>query len=91
MLSDGQPVEEAAARLRAVVDGYQADDTLRAELPAAMARRTEAMLNLLESAHGTGFQPWADMYINGHGEHWRGAAQYVRQHQSAWEQALAQR
>jgi hypothetical protein len=46
------------------------------------------MLNLLESAHGTGFQPWADMYVNGHGEHWRGAAQYVRQHQSAWEQAL---
>ena len=88
MLFDGQPVEETAARLRAVVDGYQADDTLRAELPAAMVRRTEAMLNLLESAHGTGFQPWADMYINGHGEHWRGAAKYVRQHQSAWEQAL---
>jgi hypothetical protein len=89
MLFDGQPVEEAAARLRAVVDGYQADDTLRAELPAAMARRTEAMLNLLESAHGTGFQPWADVYVNG--ELWRGAALYVRQHQSAWEQALAQR
>jgi hypothetical protein len=88
MLFDGQPVEEAAARLRAVVDGYQADDTLRAELPATIVRRTEAMLNLLESAHGAGFQPWADMYVNGHGEHWRGAAQYVRQHQSAWEQAL---
>lgn len=30
-----EPVEDAAARLRAVVDGYQADDTLRRALPAA--------------------------------------------------------
>jgi Ser/Thr protein kinase RdoA (MazF antagonist) len=89
MLIQGQPVEDAAARLRAVVDGYQADEPLRRALPAAMAQRTGAMFNLLESSHQAGVQPWADMYVNGHGEHWRGAAQYVRQHQSAWEQALA--
>lgn len=89
MLFEGQPVKDAAARLSALVDGYQADESLRSALPAAMAQRTAAMFKLLESAHETGFQPWADMFVNGHGEHWRGAAQYVRQHQSAWEQALA--
>lgn len=89
MLFEGQPVKDAAAKLSALVDGYQADESLRSALPAAMVQRTAAMFKLLESAHETGFQPWADMFVNGHGEHWRGAAQYVRQHQSAWEQALA--
>jgi hypothetical protein len=88
-LCDGQPVENAALRLRAVVDGYEADGALRKALPAVMAKRTAAMFNLLESSNQTGFQPWADMCVNGHGEHWRAAAQYVARHQAAWEQALA--
>lgn len=88
-LFDGQPVEAAALRLRAVVDGYDADDALRKALPAAMAKRTAAMYNLLKSSNETGFQPWADMYVNGHGELWRAAAQYVSQNQAAWEQTLA--
>ena len=88
LLSEGQPVEDAALRLRAVVDGYQADDALRKALPAAMAERTAAMFNLLKSSNGTGFQPWADMYVNGHGEHWRAAAEYVVRNQTAWGRAL---
>lgn len=90
MLFDGQPVDEAALRLRAVVDGYKADDALRKALPAAMAQRTAAMFNLLESSNETGFQPWADMYVDGHGEHWRAAAQYVARNQATWERTLAQ-
>lgn len=89
MLFAEQPVENAALRFRAVVDGYEADDALRKALPAAMAKRTAAMFNLLKSSNQTGFQPWADMYINGHGEHWRAAAHYVARHQVVWEQALA--
>ncbi|UZX01361.1 phosphotransferase [Arthrobacter sp. CDRTa11] len=89
VLFDGQPVEEASLRLRAVVDGYDADDSLRRALPAAMAKRTAAMFNLLKSANATGFQPWAGMYLNGHGDHWRAAADYVERHQAAWELALA--
>jgi tRNA A-37 threonylcarbamoyl transferase component Bud32 len=88
-LCDGQPVEDAALRLRVFVDGYAADGGLRKGLPAAMAKRTAAMFNLLKSSNQTGSQPWADMYINGHGEHWRAAAQYVARNQAAWEQALA--
>ncbi|WP_338420351.1 phosphotransferase [Agromyces albus] len=88
LLVDGQPVHEAALRLRAVVDGYGADIALRTALPAAMAKRTAAMHDLLKSSHETGFQPWADMYVAGHGEHWRGAADYVRQNLPVWDQAL---
>lgn len=89
-LFDGQPVEDAALRLRAVVDGYEADDALRKALPAAMAKRTVAMFKLLRSSNETGFQPWADMYLNGHGEHWRAAAHYVERNQMVWKQALTQ-
>ncbi|MGK3955289.1 hypothetical protein ACLKOZ_03765 [Arthrobacter sp. R4] len=59
-------------------------------LPAAMAKRTAAMFDLLKSLDETGVQPWADMYVNGHGEHWRSAAHYVARNQAIWEQALAQ-
>lgn len=90
MLFDGQPVNDAASRLRAVVDGYEADDALRKALPDAMAERTAAMFNLLKSSNEAGFQPWADMYVNGHGEHWRAAAEYVLRNQVIWEQILAQ-
>jgi hypothetical protein len=82
------PVDEAALRLRAFVDGYGADVALRKALPAAMAERTAAMYELLKSSHETAFQPWADMYVNGHGEHWRAAADYVLRNQATWEQAL---
>ena len=89
LLFEGQPVDDAAVRLRAVVDGYEADGAMRQALPAAMADRTAAMFNLLKSSNETGFQPWADMYVNGHGEHWGSAAEYVARNQTAWEQALA--
>ena len=89
LLFDRQPVDDAALRLRALVDGYGADAALSKALPAAMAKRTAAMFDLLKSSHATGIQPWADMYVNGHGEHWRNAAHYVARNQATWEQALA--
>lgn len=89
VLFAGQSVDEAALRLRAVVDGYGADEALRKALPKAMAKRTAAMHDLLKYSHETGFQPWAEMYVNGHGEHWRAAAEYVLANQAVWEQALA--
>lgn len=89
-LFDGQPVGEAASNLRAFVDGYDADQMLRQALPAAMVKRTAAMYELLKSSHRTGFQPWADMYVNGHGDHWRSASNYVLRHQTVWERVLTQ-
>ncbi|WP_315968658.1 phosphotransferase [Arthrobacter sp. PM3] len=90
-LVHGQPVAEAAIRLGAFADGYAADDSLRKALPAAMAKRATAMFNLLKSSNETGFQPWAAMYLNGHGDHWRTAAEYVAHNQEAWAHALVQR
>jgi tRNA A-37 threonylcarbamoyl transferase component Bud32 len=90
MLFEGQPVESATRRLRALVDGYGADLALREALPAAMAKRAAAMFELLRSSNESGFQPWAEMYVNGHGEHWRAAAEYVARNQTAWERALSQ-
>ncbi|WP_045729371.1 phosphotransferase [Pseudarthrobacter chlorophenolicus] len=89
LLIEGEPVQDAALRLRALVDGYDADASLRAALPAAMVRRTAAMYQLLESSHQSGFQPWADMFVNGHGAHWQAAARYVERNQQAWADALA--
>ncbi len=88
MLFEGQPVPEAAARLRAVIDGYEANEVLREALPEALGRRTAAMHELLKSSYESGFQPWAEMYVSGHGEHWHAAADYVLRNQDAWKQAL---
>lgn len=88
-LSDPDRVpEEAAADLAAFVDGYGADAELRRALPAAMVERTDAMLHLLVGSHDTGLEPWSTMYRDGHGEHWRAAAAYVRAHQQVWAASL---
>jgi Ser/Thr protein kinase RdoA (MazF antagonist) len=89
MLVGGEPVEDAARRLSAVVDGYGADEGLRAALPPAMSRRTAAMFELLRSSSETAFEPWATMYRAGHGEHWRAAADYVVAHEADWARALS--
>ena len=83
-----QSPKEAARNLAAFVDGYDADLGLRAGLAAAMYRRAAAMYDLLSSSHEAGQEPWGTMYTNGHGDHWRAATQYARQHQSIWAEAL---
>ncbi len=87
-LFEGQPVAEAARRLKAFVDGYGADTALRQALPQALAERTAAMDNLLRNAHGSGLQPWAQMYNEGHGELWAAATGYVTRNQKTWQSAL---
>lgn len=81
--------QRSAPRLRAFVDGYGADDALRARLPAAMAQRAEAMHELLQRSHAEGREPWGSMYVQGHGAHWRGVADHVAAHREVWAHALA--
>jgi Ser/Thr protein kinase RdoA (MazF antagonist) len=88
MLIAGEPVDAAASRLREFVDGYDADDALRAALPDAIAARTAAMFDLLQRSNMDGLEPWATMYVEGHGEFWRTAAEYVKQNRPAWSAAL---
>lgn len=80
--------EESAARLAALVDGYGADAALRARLPRAMVERTEAMHELLRTSHATGREPWGSMFVQGHGEHWRRAADHVATHEALWARVL---
>lgn len=74
-------ISESAARLRAFVRGYGADEALRETLPAAMAKRAHAMHDLLRRSHEVGREPWATMFVEGHGEHWAGTAQFIQDHE----------
>lgn len=79
----------AATRLAAFVDGYGADDALRAALPATMRKRAEAMHELLQRAHETGREPWATMYVDGHGHHWLATTRFITSHRRNWQEAVA--
>lgn len=87
LAADDAP-EACAARLRAFVDGYGADDDLRRALPRAMTQRNAAMHALLRTSHHEGTEPWGSMYGAGHGEHWRRATEYAHQHEARWLSAL---
>lgn len=89
-LNDPSQSPHAAARnLAAFVDGYGADEATRTALPAEMGRRAAAMHTLLKDAAPAGREPWASMYVNGHGAHWSAATRYVEAHQDIWLNALA--
>lgn len=79
---------EAAAALRAFVDGYRADPAIRAALATTLVQRTWAMHDLLRDAHHEGVEPWRTMFAEGHGEHWRAVARFVQQHQAVWDDAI---
>jgi tRNA A-37 threonylcarbamoyl transferase component Bud32 len=79
----------AARRLRALVDGYDARDELRAALPEAMADRAAAMRDLLRASRADGREPWATMARDGHEAHWTAATAYAAEHRAIWAAALA--
>lgn len=83
------PADEAAADLAALIDGYDADPALRSALPEAVGARAEAMFELLSTGHADGREPWATMFAEGHGDHWRAVVAYVRAHRDVWRAALA--
>ncbi|GAA1165539.1 aminoglycoside phosphotransferase family protein [Nesterenkonia sandarakina] len=83
-----QAPEQAAPGLAAFVGGYDAEDDLRAALPAAMAARTTAMYDLLKHSNEADIEPWGSMFEKGHGAHWRAVAEYVRHHQDLWSRTL---
>ncbi|WP_258317938.1 phosphotransferase [Microbacterium sp. SGAir0570] len=87
----GDPAEEpavAAGRLGSFIDGYGASAALRAELPRAMSDRVDAMYALLETSHRSGREPWATMFVEGHGAHWAAVRDYVDRHRPLWSRAL---
>ncbi|CAL9359711.1 hypothetical protein SUDANB121_00650 [Nocardiopsis dassonvillei] len=77
-----------AARLRALADGYGCDRAQREELPDAVHHRVRGMYDLLVEGGRTGRAPWADLYAQGHADHWGPAADYVAGHRALWLDAL---
>jgi thiamine kinase-like enzyme len=84
-----EDLDAAVGRLVAFLDGYDADDQVRAALPRTMAQRARAMHDLLRRSHESSREPWGSMYAQGHGELWSGAAVFIAQHEQAWRQALS--
>lgn len=80
----------AGSRLAAFVDGYGADESLRAALPETMVQRAAAMLELLDSSHRAQREPWGSMYVAGHGEHWRSVLRYTETYLQRWQISLSQ-
>lgn len=78
----------AARALAAFIDGYGADEELRAALPVAMWQRTTAMYELLKTCHDAGTEPWGTMFTTGHGAHWHSVTQFVKNNESIWLEAV---
>ncbi len=84
-----QDLRVAAEALSSFVAGYRADAQLRADLPEALVARTRAMFTMLERSYREGREPWATMFVEGHGDHWRAVAQYVERNREVWRAALS--
>jgi Ser/Thr protein kinase RdoA (MazF antagonist) len=81
-----QKADLAAGRLGAFLAGYDADEGLRNALPNTMAQRARAMHDFLRRSHESRLEPWASMYLRGHGEAWDDTARFIAQHERLWRQ-----
>jgi hypothetical protein len=83
----GDPAGDAP-RVRAIADGYGLTTGQRQELPPLIGAHSRAMFDLLRTSSGTGRQPWARLWAEGHGEYWGPAADYADRHVDVWTRAL---
>ena len=88
-LQPGVPVAAAAARLDALADGYGLDDAGRRGLAGLLVERITSMVDLLRDGHRTGAQPWARLWVEGHGSVWRSHAVWTERHAHVLCRALA--
>jgi hypothetical protein len=87
LIAHGNPAEDAV-RLRSLIDGYGLNQTEMEELSLLLVERTRAMYQLLLNGSLSGQQPWAHLYAEGHGEHWKQAATYIEKNLNCWRHAL---
>jgi hypothetical protein len=79
---------DAAARVRVLADAYGLDEEQRRRLAPMLARRSQAMYDLLAAGHAEGTHPWARLWEEGHGDVWRRDTTYIRNHEEQWLTAL---
>lgn len=87
-MADGGDPAADAIRLRAFVDGYGADESIRQELADAIVERTQSMYSVLVDAKRTGREPWATLHDEGQGDYWGLASVYVADNLDTWKTAL---
>lgn len=78
----------SAQRLAALVDGYGLDGAHRVDLVAKLGPRVRSMYDFLQRSHDGGVQPWARLWLEGHGAAWLDDALYVEDRRQLWEAAL---
>lgn len=88
-LFPGADVTASACRLRAFLAGYDASEELCEALPDVLVQRSRAMYDLLRDSQTTGLEPWATMYIEGHGDHWFNTTRFIADHRQAWVEVTA--
>jgi len=86
-LSSDRAPHDAAARLRAFVDGYGLDEASRSALATTLGRRARAMYYLLRDGDEQQRQPWARIWTED-GPYWRATADYLDAHVDTWAAAL---
>lgn len=79
---------ETAHRLRALVDGYGPDGVERQDLVALIGPRIRSMFEFLRESGEKGVQPWAGLWIEGHGRTLLEDARYSEQRLWVWEDIL---
>ncbi|MFF2077198.1 phosphotransferase enzyme family protein [Kitasatospora sp. NPDC058162] len=79
---------DAGERLRVFADAYGLDEAERRRLVPLLGRRTRSMHDFLRDQAGRGVQPWARLWAEGHGDAWRGDAEYIEEREAHWERAL---
>ncbi|MBD0690804.1 phosphotransferase [Streptomyces sp. CBMA123] len=79
---------DAGERLRVFADAYGLDEAERRRLVPLLGRRARSMHDFLRDRAGRGEQPWARLWAEGHGDTWRGDAEYIEEREAHWERAL---
>ncbi|MDL4818410.1 phosphotransferase enzyme family protein [Actinomadura opuntiae] len=79
---------DAAVRLGVFADAYGLDERQRRELVPLLGRRARAMHDFLRAQAAAGRQPWVTLWGQGHGDTWRGNAEYIEDRQELWARAL---
>lgn len=78
----------SAERLARLADGYGLDEDQREQLLPLLAMRSERMYEYLDDMRITGQSPWIELWERGVGVVWKSDAQWIREHEDHWRDAL---
>lgn len=81
-------LDEAARRLRALVEGYGLSRAERARLATLLGPRVRSMSELLRASAREGREPWVTLVRAGHDTMWLDDFHFVTDHDATWRAAL---